>query len=58
MPAVVVVIVAGIQVPEMPFNEVAGRAGGVEFWHSGPIGSNVGVISGVIVTDTVAGIPH
>ena len=43
VPAVVVLMVAGLQVPVMPFNEVPGSAGAAEFWQSGPISVNVGV---------------
>ena len=43
VPAVVVLMVAGAQVPVMPFNEVPGSAGAAEFWQSGPIAVNVGV---------------
>ena len=39
----------------MPFNELVGRAGGVEFWHKAAIGSKVGVTSGVTVTVPLAG---
>ena len=37
-------MVAGFQVPVMPLVEVAGKAGAVEFWHSGPIWVKVGVM--------------
>jgi hypothetical protein len=39
-----VLIIAGLQVPVMALLEVFGREGAVEFWHSGPICVNVGVI--------------
>ena len=38
--------------------EVAGRAGGVEFWHRGPICVNVGVTSAFITIDIVAVVAH
>ena len=37
VPSVEVLMVAGLQVPVMPLLEVAGNAGAVAFWHSGPI---------------------
>jgi hypothetical protein len=40
------------------FVELAGSAGAVEFWHSGPICVNVGVIEVVITTSIVAGAAH
>ena len=51
-------IVAGAHVPEMPLFEVSGRAGGVDPWQSGPIGSNTGAIDVVTVMSIVAGDPH
>ena len=35
---------AGLQVPAIPSVEVAGKFGGVLYWQSGPIWTNVGVI--------------
>jgi hypothetical protein len=45
LPAEAVLIAAGLQVPVIAgmLVELAGRAGGVEFWHSGPIWVNVGI---------------
>ncbi len=51
-------MVAGFQVPVMPSSEVAGNAGAVLFWQSGPIWAKVGVISSVITISISAGIPH
>ena len=51
-------IAAGLQVPVMPFVEVAGRAGGTEFWHSGPICVNTGVTSGSVTIAIVAVVAH
>ena len=51
-------IVAGAHVPVMPLFEVSGRAGGVDPWQSGPIGSNNGDIDVVTVISIVAGDPH
>ena len=42
-------IVAGLHVPAMPLLDVVGNAGALEFWQSGPIVLNVGVICGLIV---------
>lgn len=44
VPMVAVLMVAGLHVPVMPLVDVAGNAGAVLFWHSGPICVNVGVI--------------
>ena len=51
-------IVAGVHVPLIPFKEVAGNAGGVEFWHKGPITLKVGPICDVTTTFIVADVPH
>ena len=55
---VVVLIVAGLHVPEIPFVDVTGRVGGAEFWHSAPIALNVGITGGLIVTFIVAVVAH
>ena len=57
-PAVDVLIVAGLHVPGMPLFDVVGNAGAVEFWHSGPIAVNVGVICGSMVTVSVWIVAH
>ena len=44
VPTVAVLIVAGLQVPAIPFVDVAGRVGAVLFRHSGPIAVNVGTV--------------
>lgn len=49
---------AGDHVPLIPFREVVGNAGGVEFWHSGPITLNVGPTCDVTTTFIVADVPH
>ena len=51
-------IVAGLHVPVNPLVDVAGSDGGVLFWHSEPIGLNVGVTWDVTTTDIVTGAPH
>jgi hypothetical protein len=42
VPAIVVLIVAGFQVPLIPLRDVEGITGAVEFWHKGPIGVKFG----------------
>jgi hypothetical protein len=46
VPAAEVFIVAGLHVPMIAgiFVELAGKDGGMEFWHNGPICVNTGVI--------------
>ena len=46
----VVLMLGGFQVPLIPFAEVAGRTGGVEFWQSGPMGLKTGVTGALIFT--------
>ena len=58
VPAVAVLIVAGLQVPVMPLLDVAGNVGAVLFWHSGPIAVNDGVICGSTTMVNVASIAH
>lgn len=52
MPLAAVLMVDGDHVPVMGglFSEDSGRSGAVVFWHSGPIGSNCGLILGFTVT--------
>ena len=45
VPGTSVFMTAGFQSPVIPSREISGRAGGVLYWHSGPIVSNVGMIS-------------
>jgi hypothetical protein len=47
-------MVEGFHVPEIPFVDVAGKVGAKEFWQSGPIWLNVGVISVIELIVTVA----
>ncbi len=54
----VVLINGGSQVPEMPLSEVSGSAGGTMYWHSGPIESNTGAVSGKMVMARVVSIVH
>jgi hypothetical protein len=50
----VVFMLGGFHVPLIPFVDVAGRAGAVEFWQSGPMGLKDGVVGGFTVTVAVA----
>ena len=58
VPVIDVLMIAGIHEPLMPFVEVAGRAGALLFWQSGPIGVNAGMISGSMVIFMVTGVAH
>ena len=58
VPAMLVLMVAGLHVPVIPLSEVVGNAGAVGFWHSGAIGVNAGVSSAVTVMVSVAGVAH
>ena len=44
VPTVVVFIIAGLQVPVMPFVDVVGSAGAILFRQSGPIALTIGVV--------------
>ena len=58
VPAVAVLIVAGLHVPVIPLLDVPGNAGALEFWQSGPIAENVGVTCGSTVMVNVAVVAH
>ena len=58
VPMSVVLIVAGSQIPVMPLADAAGNRGGTEFWQSGPIAVNTGIISVAIVMFNIAGMAH
>ena len=58
VPLADVLIVAGLHVPVIPLLEVVGKAGGVLFWHNGPIGVNVGVSCAFTVILIDAGVAH
>ena len=49
---------AGFHIPVIPFVDVNGNGGDGEFWQSGPMVPNVGVIWFVIVTLNRAVVPH
>jgi hypothetical protein len=50
LPTIPVLIVAGFHEPVMALFELPGREGAAEFWQSGPIWVNVGMIEGGITT--------
>ena len=58
VPAVAVLIVAGLQVPLMPLEDADGNDGAILFWHSGPICVNVGVTFSVTVIVKLAVVAH
>ena len=58
MPDVVLLMVAGLQVPVMPFVDVPGNAGAVDPLHTGPMGPKVGIVPLVTVTDRVVTLAH
>ena len=58
VPVVAVLIVAGLQVPVMLLLDVNGNNGAVEFWQSGPINVNTGVIWLVITISMATGAAH
>ena len=58
VPAVLVLITAGNQVPAIPLLEVAGNAGAVLLRQISPITSKVGVVAGVTLILMVTGVAH
>ena len=58
VPATVVFIDDGLQVPVIPSSDTPGKVGGIEFWHNGPIWAKVGVTCGDMLIDIVVTIPH
>lgn len=58
VPAIAVLIVAGLQVPFIPLEDVPGNNGALLFWQSGPICVNVGLPWFVIVIAIVVAVPH
>mgnify|MGYP006262631575 CR=1 FL=1 len=58
VPAVLVLITAGNQVPAIPLLEVAGNAGAVLLRQISPITSKVGVVAGVTLMLMVTGVAH
>ena len=53
-----VLIVAGNQVPVIPFVEVDAKAGAVLFWQSGPMASKAGVMLLVMAISIVTTVAH
>ena len=58
VPVEAVLIVEGLQVPGTPLVEVAGKAGGVLFWQSGPMGVKAGDSCGSTVIFKEPGTAH
>src|SRR5215218_2836610 len=58
VPAVAVLMLAGLHEPVIPLEDDAGRAGAVLPWQRGPIALKVGVIKGLTVTLNVAVVAH
>ncbi len=58
VPATLVLITAGDQVPVIPLLEVRGSAGAVVFRQIAPIASKIGVTVGVTVTLSVCVVAH
>ena len=58
MPAMLVLITAGDQVPEIPLLEVSGNVGAVVFKQIAPIASKIGVTVGLTVTSSVCVVAH
>jgi hypothetical protein len=58
VPVIVVLIVAGLQVPLIPLLDVAGNAGATEFTQSGPMIVNTGEICASITILIVAVLAH
>jgi len=53
-----VLIVAGDHVPVIPLVDVAGKAGAMLFWQSGPIAAKAGVMLPVVVISMVTTVAH
>jgi hypothetical protein len=58
VPAVAVLIVAGLHVPLILLEDVVGSGGAVEFKHRGPSSVKVGVIGATITTSILVAIAH
>jgi hypothetical protein len=62
VPMTDVLILTGFQVPAIPSFDMSGSRGAVEFWQSGPMTSNVGVITALtfstIIFDVADPPPH
>jgi len=51
-------MLAGFQVPGIPFVEVDGSRGAAEFWHNDPIRANRGLTRAFMVIVSVAAVAH
>ena len=58
VPAILVLITAGDQVPVIPLLEVSGKVGAVVFRQIAPIASKAGATVGVTVTSSVCVVAH
>ena len=58
VPAVAVLIVAGLQIPDIPFVDVNGKDGADESSQRGPICANAGVIEAVTTISIVTTSAH
>ncbi len=58
LPTTDVLMIAGLQVPEMPLLDIKGSTGAAELRQSEPNGLNVGVTNCVIVISNVAVVAH
>jgi hypothetical protein len=58
VPVVVLLTVAGFQVPVIPFVDVVGKTGAVAPLHIAGIAANVGVIIGFTITVIVGDVAH
>jgi hypothetical protein len=58
VPGVAVLIVDGLQVPEIWLLEIVGNAGAGLFWHTAPTGVKTGAATDVMVTAIVVAVPH
>ena len=57
-PCLIIFIQEGVQVPEIPFVEVAGKTGALLYRQSGPIGSNRGLPLAAMVISMVEIVEH
>jgi hypothetical protein len=58
VPTIAVLIDDGFHVPTIPLLDIVDKAGATTFWHSDPMGLNVGVTIGLTVTISVAPVAH
>ncbi|MCY1466718.1 hypothetical protein D9M71_851170 [compost metagenome] len=51
-------ITAGLQVPEIPFGDVAARTGAISVLHKFSVVAKSGIVSGVMLTAKFTGVAH